>query len=87
MLLLKNVDSSSNLVNGATGEVTEFVEASGRKLPKVLCRASILYFGAVYVSSCGFDLGFGFDFHHDLLLLLCTISPSLLLSSKTQEAE
>lgn len=35
VLLLKNLDSSSQLVNGATGVVTEFVEASGRKLPKV----------------------------------------------------
>eukprot|EP00903_Cladosiphon_okamuranus_P022385 g20588.t2 len=35
VLLLKNLDSSSQLVNGATGVVTEFVEASGRKLPRV----------------------------------------------------
>eukprot|EP00752_Nemacystus_decipiens_P004875 g4437.t1 len=35
VLLLKNLDSSSQLVNGATGVVTEFVEASGRRLPKV----------------------------------------------------
>ncbi|CAN0186807.1 unnamed protein product, partial [Hapterophycus canaliculatus] len=35
VLLLKNLDSSSQLVNGATGVVTEFVEASGRKLPMV----------------------------------------------------
>ena len=36
VLLLKNLDSSNQLVNGATGVVTEFVEASGRKLPKVI---------------------------------------------------
>ncbi|CAN0078682.1 unnamed protein product, partial [Ectocarpus fasciculatus] len=35
VLLLKNLDSSSQLVNGATGVVTEFVEASGRRLPMV----------------------------------------------------
>lgn len=35
VLLLKNLDSSNQLVNGATGVVTEFVEASGRRLPKV----------------------------------------------------
>lgn len=35
MLLLKNLDSSNQLVNGATGVVTEFVDASGRRLPKV----------------------------------------------------
>lgn len=35
VLLLKNLDSSSQLVNGATGVVIEFADASGRKLPKV----------------------------------------------------
>lgn len=35
VLLLKNLDSSSQLVNGATGVVTEFIEASGRFLPMV----------------------------------------------------
>ena len=35
VLLLKNLDSSNQLVNGATGVVTEFVEAGGRRLPKV----------------------------------------------------
>lgn len=35
MLLLKNLDSSSQLVNGATGVVIDFVQASGRQLPKV----------------------------------------------------
>lgn len=34
-MLLKNLDSSNQLVNGATGVVTEFVDASGRRLPKV----------------------------------------------------
>lgn len=41
MLLLKNLDSSSQLVNGATGVVTEFVEASGRRLPKVTVAGSV----------------------------------------------
>lgn len=35
VLLLKNLDSSNQLVNGATGVVTEFVDASGRRLPRV----------------------------------------------------
>lgn len=50
VLLLKNLDSSSQLVNGATGVVTEFVEASGRKLPKVAKNNDVYYRCARYSS-------------------------------------
>lgn len=46
MLLLKNVDSLSNLINGAIGVVTEFVEISGLELPKVF---SLLLLPKVHV--------------------------------------
>lgn len=35
MLLVRNLDSSAGLVNGATGVVTAFVEEDGEMLPEV----------------------------------------------------